>query len=178
MKVSLAKDFKIVTPTWWDKMIGFFKQLKNPLYRNVIKTALRVRPWDFGHLDDLEYAQLKYMCEYFKTSNIAVGNEDRYAELKRALFLLECARGEHNPGHFTGNVKFVPNNDGTTEVQKGNLEYILDRQVNFKNAERFKIGTPDNPVEFYKKFPWDYWEMKARQIYYEYRATYTLNWWD
>ena len=109
--------------------------------------------FDYEYLLDIEKVALKYMAEYFKSSNIVVGNEFIVRDISLCLKLLNIATGD----------LFYAKED------------INAPYVNIRNKERFIKHTTknlDSPAirSFIR-------EMKAWNLYCKVRSN-MQGWWD
>ena len=113
----------------------------------------RFELFDYVYLLDIERVALKYMAEYFKSSNIVVGNEFIVRDISLCLKLLNIATGD----------LFYAKED------------INAPYVNIRNKERFIKHTTknfDSPAirSFIR-------EMKAWNLYCKVRSN-MQKWWD
>ena len=113
----------------------------------------RFELFDYEYLLDIEKVALKYMAEYFKSSNIVVGNEFIVRDISLCLKLLNIATGD----------LFYAKED------------INAPYVNIRNKERFIKHTTknlDSPAirSFIR-------EMKAWNLYCKVRSNMQA-WWD
>ena len=109
--------------------------------------------FDYEYLLDIERVALKYMAEYFKSSNIVVGNEFIVRDISLCLKLLNIATGD----------LFYAKED------------INAPYVNIRNKERFIKHTTKNldspAVRSFIR------EMKAWNLYCKVRSN-MQGWWD
>lgn len=115
--------------------------------------------FDYEYLLDIERVVLKYMAEYFKSSNIVVGNEFIVRDISLCLKLLDIATGRD----FHSNNLFYEN------------EGINAPYVNTRNKDRFikyttkGFGSP--AIKFFIR------EVKAWNLYCRVRSN-MQGWWD
>ena len=115
--------------------------------------------FDYEYLLDIERVALKYMAEYFKSSNIVVGNEFIVKDISLCLKLLDIATGRD----FHSNNLFHEN------------EGINAPYVNTRNKDRFikyttkGFGSP--AIKFFIR------EVKAWNLYCKVRSN-MQRWWD
>lgn len=136
-----------------DKEMTLLEKCKVELEDAVDKFEL----FDYEYLLDIEKVALKYMAEYFKSSNIVVGNEFIVRDISLCLKLLDIATGRdfHNLFH---------ENEGI------NAPY-----VNTRNKDRFikyttkGFGSPT--IKFFIR------EVKAWNLYCRVRSN-MQGWWD
>ena len=113
----------------------------------------RFELFDYVYLLNIEGVALKYMAEYFKSSNIVVGNEFIVRDISLCLKLLNIATGD----------LFYAKED------------INAPYVNIRNKERFIKHTTKNfdspPMRSFIR------EMKAWNLYCKVRSN-MQRWWD
>lgn len=116
--------------------------------------------FDYEYLLDIEKVALKYMAEYFRSSNIVVGNEFIVRDISLCLKLLNIA----TDGYFHSNDLFHENGG------------INAPYVNIRNKDRFikepKIKNFESPV--IKAL---IREVKAWSLYCRVRSN-MQGWWD
>ena len=138
-----------------DKEMTLLENCKIELEEAVDKFEL----FDYEYLLDIERVALKYMAEYFKSSNIVVHNEFIVRDISLCLKLLDIATGRD----FHSNNLFHEN------------EGINAPYVNTRNKDRFIKHTAEN-FEFIviKSL---IREVKAWNLYCRVRSN-MQEWWD
>ena len=119
----------------------------------------RFELFDYEYLLDIERVALKYMAEYFKSSNIVTDNEFIVRDISLCLKLLDIAAG----GDFYSNNLFHEN------------EGINAPYVNTRNKDRFikytTKGFKSPAIKFFIR------EVKAWNLYCRVRSNMQA-WWD
>ena len=138
-----------------DKEMTLLENCKIELEEAVDKFEL----FDYEYLLDIERVALKYMAEYFKSSNIVVHNEFIVRDISLCLKLLDIATGRD----FHSNNLFHEN------------EGINAPYVNTRNKDRFiKYTTKGFGSPAIKSF---IREVKAWNLYCRVRLN-MQGWWD
>lgn len=120
----------------------------------------RFELFDYEYLLDIEKVALKYMAEYFKSSNIVVDNEFIVRDINLCLKLLNIATGVD----FHSNNLFYENRG------------INAPYVNIRNRDRFiKHGIKPEPTAIDIKVLIR--EVKAWNLYCKVRSN-MQRWWD
>lgn len=138
-----------------EEHITLLKECKIELGEAVDKFEL----FDYEYLLDIERVALKYMAEYFKSSNIVTDNEFIVRDISLCLKLLDIATGRD----FHSNNLFHEN------------EGINAPYVNTRNKDRFikyttkGFGSP--AIKFFIR------EVKAWNLYCRVRSN-MQGWWD
>lgn len=139
-----------------DKEMTLLEKCKVELEDAIDKFEL----FDYEYLLDIEKVALKYMAEYFKSSNIVVDNEFIVRDISLCLKLLNIA----TDGYFHAN-----------NLPYGN-EGINTPYVNIRNRNRFlKHGTESESTAINMKALIR--EVKAWNLYCKIRSN-MQKWWD
>lgn len=139
---------------------GFFFYTFNKPRINLIRTAFKYEPYDYGYMLDLIKSMAKYN-EYFYKSDYcwSAESENVARDMKLLASLIDIVN--ENPLHYT----YLPGK-----------EYKCLVKVNLKNLHRF---IKDSKLEeFYQKYPHELYELKAQYLMSKliyYRLPY---WWD
>lgn len=123
--------------------------------KKLIKAALNFKPYDYAFLLEIEKEALIKMANYFETSNIAVGDEIVYRDLKLAIKLLDI---------------ILENDSAYNYSDKSMRKY-----VNIKNVKRFFSVSGDFESAIMK----DVLRCeKAWYLYSKLREYKTRTWWN
>ena len=128
---------------------------------NIIRSVVDGAPFDFSYCEDIIKAKLVEMREYFKTCNIAYGDEEVAKEIDLALKILNIIENETDYFHFEDRHPELPR---TMEHWEDHHTYVCDVNVNLRNIGRF---VPDNLIPYYTKFAADAYVLKARHLFYK-----------
>ena len=139
-----------------DKEMTLLEKCKVELEEAVDRFEL----FDYEYLLDIEKVALKYMAEYFKSSNIVVDNKFIVRDISLCLKLLNIATDKDF--HF---------NDLFHENEGINVPYVNLRNRN-RFTDEFRTINPESPV--IKAL---IREMKAWNLYCKVRSN-MQGWWD
>lgn len=139
-----------------DKEMTLLEKCKVELEDAIDKFEL----FDYEYLLDIEKVALKYMAEYFKSSNIVVDNEFIVRDISLCLKLLNIA----TDGYFHANN--LPYENGGI-----NTPYVNIRNRN-RFTDEFRTINPESPVSQTLIR-----EMKAWNLYCKVRSN-MQRWWD
>ena len=120
----------------------------------------RFELFDYEYLLDIERVALKYMAEYFKSSNIVVGNEFIVRDISLCLKLLDIAAG----GDFYSN-NLSYENEGI------NTPYVNTRNRNRFLKHEAKLESTAIDIKALIR------EVKAWNLYCKIRSS-MQRWWD
>lgn len=137
-------------------------KLRNSKIKNIIKAVNNFQPFDYGYLLEIEKQALINMREYFKISDIAVGNDINSEKIGLAIKLLDIILEKD----MSVNINFLGD-----KVSISSIKY-----VNIKNAKRFIV---EWKPEFDTDTVRDYLrQQKALYLYHKLRYYYINQWWD
>lgn len=113
-------------------------KLRKNKNKRLIKSAMQFQPWDYGFLLDIEKQALIKMRDYFETSDIAVGDDLVYRDLKLAIKLLEIATDEVSA------LQYKNQDWSNLRNYVRSTESYLTVYVNPKNYQRFIEVKPES----------------------------------
>lgn len=128
-------------------------------------------PWDHGYTYDVIRARLVEQYEYFKKSNIAVGNEHRAERIGLAIKLYDIMVGDVTAGNFEILTPQEREMTGNTSMVK----YVTTKYVNTRNATRF---IHPKVIDTYRAYPQYLYEEKAQRLFWRIMQEYSRGWWD
>ena len=124
--------------------------------RSIVRAANKFKPFDYGFLLKIEEKALIRMRDYFKESQIAVGNERRAELIAIAINVLRIATEKES-----------------SLIINSSNQYVCIKYVNTRNAFRFQ------QFDTYGPFELDSLRMeKAWKLYHKIREQYMRQWWD
>lgn len=130
--------------------------MKSRKNRSIVRAANKFRPFDYGFLLNIEEKALIRMRDYFKESQIAVGNERNAELISVAINVLRIATEK----------------ESSLTINSSN-QYVCIKYVNTRNASRF--------VKFNTYGPFELESLrieKAWRLYHKIREQYMRRWWD
>lgn len=139
----------------------WFRHNFNKHHWNVVKTAYKGYPFDFGYLLSLEKAKLQEMLHYFNNADIIEDYKPIQKDIKLSLKLLDIICEEE--------LTF-------TYEKRGGFEYKCLVNVNLNNGHRY---FNEKELEFVKnKIPHMLYIAKAKHLYYKLLEYKIETWWD
>ena len=121
------------------------------------------------------------MAAYFERSQIVEGWEHTVRELRLCTRLIDIITENDDVElfHYNGDWHFEPCKDNPEYYEmvfSDDHEYVCDVKVNLRNIRRFV--TDEKLIDYYMKFPHEFYKIKAQYLYHKIRAYKELNWWD
>lgn len=139
----------------------WFRHNFNKHHWNVVKSAYKGYPFDFGYLWELEKAKLQEMLHYFNHADIIEDYKPIQKDIKLALKLLDIIREEELTFTYRNGKEF---------------EYKCLVNVNLNNGYRY---FNEKELEFVKnKMPHMLYMAKAKRLYYKLLEYKIETWWD
>lgn len=159
----------------WDKPYHLFREIRNWFYCNwnkkhwkLLKTSFHSMPWDQSYLFQLMKCQIDKQIRHFtKYNNFVNGEYTRIRPMKWAKYFLEIILEEKELVDYTNESKYI------------------GPKLNYRNLERYlriyKIDiypTKTEMIDFYKKFPEEYYRLKCKYLLYKTLFYYSDYWWN
>ena len=163
----------------WYSFREWFKYHFNKENNNLMKTAWKGRPWDCGFLYELEKAKLQEMIAYHEKHKRYVGVEDDIKWMELCIKLIDIFTEKELLFDYTGDIKWIPLEDGNYEMDGSEMVYHCLVNVNVKNAERFiPLGKNNPQIDYWKTRPHEIYRLKAKSLYHKIRNEKDDAWWD
>lgn len=149
----------------------WFRHCFNKQHFKTVWCAFKAHPWDYGFTYDVLRARLVEQYEYFKKSDIAVGNDYRAGRIKLALKLYDIMVGDDSAGHL----EIMTPQERLKSVNNSGLKYVQTKYVNTKNAIRF---VHPEVIDTYRAYPMYLYEEKAQRLFWRIMQENSRDWWD
>lgn len=184
---NLCKKYKVLDwiddhIVWyiWHKPKSAYKTVKywfhcnwNKAHYHLVKTAFTSYPWDYYFLGDLVKCQIDKQIRWFDKHHLVEGWD---TEILRPLkWARHC-------------LQYV--NDDTelyTYDWKTKVKTYIGPRINYRNIDRylemFRSDFKTRPnkeqlINYYKKYPEEYYRLKCRYILFKILWQYEHCWWD
>lgn len=160
---------------------GWFRFHFRKEFFKLLKEVFKSYPYDGAYLLELEKAKMLEMAAYFERSQLVEGWERMVKELKLCAILIDIITEDDDIKlyHYNGDWHFEPRKDNPEYYEmvfSDDHEYVCDVKVNLRNIRRFV--TDEKSIDYYMKFPHEFYKIKAQYLYHKIRAYKELNWWD
>lgn len=142
--------------------------------RKMTRLVNRHMDWDYSEIYELLEKKLRNILDYLQNDSVTYESEWKPQWIKRAISLAHhLSHNRHYPAHIN-----INNAKRFREVRRWKFNRDENREEIIKNIESDIVREAYSKIDMNRLTAEDFYDLKAKHLFFEILKNYIENWWD